>query len=148
MEANPHTPPTPEGSEVKIAVRAILVNQDGQILITRRVSTGKFAGLWSLPGGKWDEGESFPATAYRETKEELGISIKPVFFTTSYNKTAGQTWYSQFFYSQINEPLYPDATEIADIAWVNQEDLAKYEIGFGHAEVITKFFKYLEVHAQ
>lgn len=28
-----------------------------------------------LPGGKWEEGETFSQTAVRETKEELGITV-------------------------------------------------------------------------
>ncbi len=33
------------------------------------------AGLWTLPGGKMDFGESFEEAAIRETKEETGIEI-------------------------------------------------------------------------
>jgi ADP-ribose pyrophosphatase YjhB (NUDIX family) len=60
--------PTP-----KVDVRAV-VFRDGNILLVRERS----AGLWSLPGGWADIGQSPSEVATRETLEESGFKVRPV----------------------------------------------------------------------
>lgn len=57
-----------------VAVAAIL--KRGRILIGRRRPEGLLGGLWELPGGKIHPGESAPAAAVREVREELGIEVR------------------------------------------------------------------------
>ncbi|OGL37522.1 hypothetical protein A3E49_03825 [Candidatus Saccharibacteria bacterium RIFCSPHIGHO2_12_FULL_49_19] len=52
-----------------------LINDRGEYLLVKRaVDPGK--GLWDLPGGFVEEGETFEENAVREVQEELGLSIK------------------------------------------------------------------------
>lgn len=53
----------------------VLLERDGCILLMRRAGTGFFDGLWSLPGGHVEHGESLRQTACREAAEELGIVL-------------------------------------------------------------------------
>ena len=53
----------------------VLLEQDGCVLLMRRAGTGFFDGLYSLPGGHVEEGETLRATAVREMREELGIDL-------------------------------------------------------------------------
>lgn len=53
----------------------VLLEQDGRVLLMRRAGTGFFDGLYSLPGGHVEEGESIVATAVREMAEELGVVL-------------------------------------------------------------------------
>lgn len=53
----------------------VLLEQDGCVLLMRRAGTGFFDGLYSLPGGHVEEGESLRTTAVREMREELGIDL-------------------------------------------------------------------------
>lgn len=53
----------------------VLLERDGRVLLMRRAGTGFFDGLYSLPGGHVEEGESLRATAVREMREELGIEL-------------------------------------------------------------------------
>lgn len=53
----------------------VLLERDGSVLLMRRAGTGFFDGLYSLPGGHVEEGESIRATAVREMREELGIDV-------------------------------------------------------------------------
>nr|WP_116027003.1 NUDIX domain-containing protein [Thermomonospora umbrina] len=46
-----------------------------------RLVTWVTHGWWSVPGGCLDEGESLPAGAAREAREELGITIDPADLT-------------------------------------------------------------------
>ena len=58
-------------------VHLILERTDGKILLIRRFNTGFFDGLYSLPGGHIEHGETLIQTAQREAQEELNIEVSP-----------------------------------------------------------------------
>lgn len=55
----------------------MLLERDGRVLLMRRAGTGFFDGLYSLPGGHVEPGESLRQTACRELREEVGLSVEP-----------------------------------------------------------------------
>jgi 8-oxo-dGTP diphosphatase len=54
----------------------LLLERGGEVLLMRRAGTGFFDGLYSLPGGHVEPGESLFQTAIREAAEELGIRLE------------------------------------------------------------------------
>lgn len=52
---------------------SVCVVQDGRVLLTQRARP-PFEGMWSLPGGHVQWGESLRAAALRELKEETGVA--------------------------------------------------------------------------
>ena len=59
-----------------LAVRAIITDEEGKILIIKRASDSKTnPGKWELPGGKVDQGESFDKALLREVYEETNLKI-------------------------------------------------------------------------
>lgn len=61
-------------SRVHVAV-GVIVNEVGEILISRRRDDSHQGGLWEFPGGKVETGESVQVALRRELHEELGISV-------------------------------------------------------------------------
>jgi 8-oxo-dGTP diphosphatase len=59
-------------ADPKVAA-GILVEQDGKVLLVRRVNE-PFRGLWTLPAGFVDAGEDPARAAERECLEETGLS--------------------------------------------------------------------------
>ena len=55
----------------------VLLEREGRLLLMRRAGTGFFDGLYSLPGGHVEPGESVRQTAVREMREEVGVEIAP-----------------------------------------------------------------------
>jgi len=55
---------------------AVIWNESGQFLITKRPLEGLLGGLWEFPGGKREPGESLEAALIREINEELDIQIE------------------------------------------------------------------------
>lgn len=59
-----------------LAVRVLLTDEDGKILILKRSTESKTnPGKWELPGGKVDQGESFDKALIREVYEETKLKI-------------------------------------------------------------------------
>ncbi|XTZ10228.1 MAG: 8-oxo-dGTP diphosphatase MutT [cyanobacterium endosymbiont of Rhopalodia yunnanensis] len=58
----------------KIGV-AVIYNEDGQILIDRRLKKGLLGGLWEFPGGKFEPNETVEDCIKREILEEIDIEI-------------------------------------------------------------------------
>ena len=61
-------------TDPKVAA-AVLVIQDGRVLLTRRINE-PFQGYWTLPAGFMDAGENPEDTARRECLEETGLHVK------------------------------------------------------------------------
>ena len=63
-----------------VEAAVVAVWRDGRWLVQRRPPDGLLGGLWELPGGKLEPGESPEAAARRELTEETGlraISLQP-----------------------------------------------------------------------
>ena len=54
---------------------AVLVEQDGRVLLVRRVNE-PYRGLWTLPAGFIDAGEDPARAAERECLEETGLTVR------------------------------------------------------------------------
>ncbi len=54
-------------------VTAAIIQRDDRILLTRRGTGEKLAGLWEFPGGKVHDGELPEACLARELQEELSL---------------------------------------------------------------------------
>jgi 8-oxo-dGTP pyrophosphatase MutT (NUDIX family) len=55
----------------------VLLLRGAELLLSRRRSADEFDGLWHLPAGKLEAGESALAAAVREAGEEVGVLIDP-----------------------------------------------------------------------
>ncbi|MGV9778134.1 NUDIX hydrolase [Streptosporangium sp. NPDC003464] len=55
----------------------VVFARDGAVLLGRRSGTGYADGLWHLPSGHLEEGESAVAAAAREAREEVGVTVEP-----------------------------------------------------------------------
>ena len=65
-------PAAPKATSVVPSANAIVVNDQGDILMIRRTDNNN----WAVPGGGMDLGESITDTAIRETQEETGITCE------------------------------------------------------------------------
>ena len=70
---DPHYVPKPVS--FNIGVKAIVVNQTGEILLLRRSDKVSRAHGWDLPGGGVDNGEHPADAIVREVQEEAGVPI-------------------------------------------------------------------------
>ena len=75
---NPKAPPA---NSLVPAASAVVVDDLGRILLQRRSDNG----LWSIPGGAMEIGETIAETAVRETREETGLEVRPLYVIAVYS---------------------------------------------------------------
>jgi ADP-ribose pyrophosphatase YjhB (NUDIX family) len=69
--ADPGSPEVP----VVACVGAVVLDERGRLLLVRRANEpGR--GLWSVPGGRVEPGESPAAAVEREVREETGLAVR------------------------------------------------------------------------
>jgi 8-oxo-dGTP diphosphatase len=61
-----------------LRVACALIAENGRLFAARRGPTRRNAGLWELPGGKLEDGETAQACIVRELREELGMDVEPL----------------------------------------------------------------------
>jgi mutator protein MutT len=122
-----------------VEVVAALVRDDtGRYLITRRRSGSHLAGLWEFPGGKREPGESLEAALRRELTEELsglfvvGDRVETVRWEYP-ERTVVIHFYRCWLESGTIEPREAQA-----MAWVAPERLAELDFPPADRELITR----------
>ena len=62
-------------AQVQVAV-GVLIQSNGEFLLTSRPAGKPYAGYWEFPGGKVEQGESTHDALCRELREEIGIEVR------------------------------------------------------------------------
>ena len=65
-------PAAPKANSIVVAVTAAVQNDQGELLLIERADNG----LWALPGGAQDIGESVVQAVQREVQEETGLAVE------------------------------------------------------------------------
>jgi ADP-ribose pyrophosphatase YjhB (NUDIX family) len=65
-------PDVTKATQLRPSVAAVVRDGEGKILLQRRSDNG----LWGLPGGSVEIGESVTAAIVREVREETGLSVR------------------------------------------------------------------------
>ncbi len=59
-----------------VGVGVVVLNDHNEVLLIRRGSEPNI-GMWTIPGGRQEPGETLAQTAHREIEEETGVEIGP-----------------------------------------------------------------------
>ena len=111
-----------------LVVAAAIYDASGRILLARRPEGKSMAGLWELPGGKIEDGETPEEALSRELFEELSITVNPNLLIPI---TFASHAYEKF---HLLMPVYQCKVwdgevrpqENQEISWVEPTDLFSY----------------------
>lgn len=108
-------------------VVAGLLLREGSGLLGLRKSTGKRGGLWEMPGGKVEPGETHALALQREWKEELGIdnlSVGRLIATASLDLEVEFTVH--LYAVTCSEYQEPQAIDHAGLSWSDLQFAIEY----------------------
>jgi 8-oxo-dGTP diphosphatase len=120
-----------------VVVAAAVIEEDGRLLVTRRLEGTHLAGTWEFPGGKCDDGESLSDCLAREIREELGVACA----------VGAEICRVAHAYPERRVVLHFFACTIAgepspllgqEMRWVSRDQLAELEFPPADAELIRR----------
>jgi 8-oxo-dGTP diphosphatase len=132
-----------------LAVSAAIV-RDGRILVVRRARAPAH-GLYTLPGGVVEVGETLVEAVAREVLEETGMTVEPVAlagFREAVARDAQDRVERHFVILcfaarwQAGEPVLNE--ELDEARWLDPADLAGLKTTAGLAEIVATAFERLK----
>ncbi len=127
----------------KIAQKAI-IERDGKVLVTRDVRDDD---TWELPGGRLNANESLEDGLRREIQEELGVGIqmRRVVYTETFVHPRGNVPHVLLAYHATlvspAEEFRPHDIEIAEMKWIDKNDLLHISMFPQYVRALEVFFK-------
>ena len=120
-----------------LAASVAIVRRDDLLLIQRNRPPSE--GLWTLPGGRLEPGETPEQCAIREVHEELGLTLyglRPL-IVLQHGPYRLQTFATQAYDGEI----VPDAAEIRAWRWVRPMQLGRLATTPSLGEVVEAAFR-------
>jgi mutator protein MutT len=129
-----------QGAPDTIRVTAAVIEQSGKLFIAKRMQGGPAGGLWELPGGKIEEGETGPVCLARELREELGIEAVIGDFISTSDYDYGDRRIRLEVYRVNSFTGTPQKRDHSEISWVSVASLHQYR--FAPADIPVIQFLY------
>ena len=139
MQNNTQSLPVPT-----LGVSGIVFNNQKQVLLIQR-NQPPAMGLWSIPGGKLEAGESLLEACQREIKEETGLDTEVKNIVAVVERRVEGFHYVIIDYLALlvdQENSQPIAqSDVSEARWVNLEHLVDYDLVAGLADIILQTYK-------
>ena len=130
-----------------VGVGVLIRSRDRYLLIKRAGDPD--AGLWSIPGGLVELGETIEETLVREAREETGLDIKLLSLIGVVDKIIKDDERNIKFHfviiDYLAEPLsgfLEASSDALDAKWVKAEELAKYNLTSSLIELLKNIGLY------
>jgi 8-oxo-dGTP diphosphatase len=119
-------------------VGAIIKDGDGRLLLIKR-GHEPGAGLWSLPGGRIEAGETDEEAVIREIREETGLIVVPGRLVGSVQRSGadGSVLVIRDYEAEITEGTLAAADDAADARWVDAANLGELPLTSGLADALA-----------
>ncbi|MDF1539733.1 MAG: NUDIX domain-containing protein [Candidatus Thorarchaeota archaeon] len=130
-------------------IGVVVFGRKGVLLVRRDKDPGK--GLWSIPGGGVEIGESQETAAIREVLEETGISCEVIQLLTtadiitpnSENEIEYHFILNHYLARGLTEEVTPESSE-AEVRWFSAYELPEDEMIPEIVDLIKDALNYLE----
>lgn len=118
--------PVTTGSQNFVVAGFLL--KDGKVLLAKRASTKAIAaGLWHIPGGHVDAGESLRIALIREFQEEFSLSVQVGTLVHAFHYVRGDVTTKGFVFlvhaNVIPEVLQFDLIDNSEVVWSSPIEL-------------------------
>ncbi len=133
-----------------LAVSAAII-RDGHVLVAMRAKPGSARGLFTLPGGVVEAGETLLEAVVREVAEETGIAIEPValaghreFIVRDPDRRVQRHFVILCFACRWISGEGRPNEELAELRWVRPAELAGMRTTEGLAGIVADAFARVE----
>jgi mutator protein MutT len=126
-----------------VAVGAIVFDDRGRVLLIQR-GNPPAAGLWTVPGGRVELGESLADAVVREVREETGLSVECgalVEVVERITREADETWHYvilDYLAVATSHAAPARGDDAADVRWFGIDELDAAALTDGLLPVIDK----------
>ena len=119
-------------------VGAVIKDGQGRLLLIKR-GHAPGAGLWSLPGGRIEPGETDAEALVREMREETGLVIDPGRLIGAVRRPARDdaVFDIRDYAATVTGGTLHPGDDAADARWVDAIELASLPLTEGLAETLT-----------
>jgi 8-oxo-dGTP diphosphatase len=125
-------------ADVVPCVGAIITDAAGRLLLIKRAhEPGK--GLWSIPGGRIEPGETDEQAVIREVREETGLVVRPGPLIGAVRRAApgGAVLDIRDYAAIVAGGTLAAGDDADDARWAGRADLAGLPLTEGLAEALT-----------
>jgi 8-oxo-dGTP diphosphatase len=121
-------------------VGAVIKDERGRLLLIRR-GHDPGAGLWSLPGGRVEPGETDAEALVREMREETGLVVQAGRLLGSVRRPYrdGDVIDIRDYMATVIGGTLNAGDDAAEARWVDEEDFASLPVTEGLAEILTSW---------
>lgn len=114
---------------------AVIKDAEGRLLLIQRGhEPGK--GLWSVPGGRVENGESDPEALVREVREETGLIVSP-------GRLIGRVQRGAYdirdYHATVTGGVLVPGDDADAAAWANPEEITTFPITEGLVETLQSW---------
>jgi len=138
-KALPIKPPKKAKPHYNVAVG--LIWRDGELLVAKRPSNGLLGGLWELPGGKMQNGESLQEAVIRKVHEELGVkvTVERHFMTVNHAYSHFRITMHAFHCRYVSGQ--PQAVGCDEWRWAKPDDLRELAFPRANGKLLERLWK-------
>jgi len=121
-------------------VGAVITDGNGRLLLVRR-GHAPGAGLWSLPGGRVEPGESDHAALMRELREETGllVSVGRLVGTVRLPAGGGDEYEVRDYLVTVTGGSLAAGDDAAAVRWVRFDELSELPLTAGLADTLRQW---------
>jgi 8-oxo-dGTP diphosphatase len=115
--------------EAILAASAVIVDDASRVLLVKR-GHEPAKGLWSLPGGSVEEGETLAQAVTREVLEETGLLISPggEVWRVSVELATGQFYDVRALSAEVSGGQLSPGDDAADARWWSLSELSQLDL--------------------
>jgi 8-oxo-dGTP diphosphatase len=133
-----------------LIVRAIIRDEAGRVLVLKRDAFDAGGGLWCLPGGKVDYGETLESAVAREVAEETSLvctDVRFLFYQDSLPVRPGGTHGVNLYFRCEVEGVLRLGADSSEHAWLSLPELGRLKMAFRNDAALERYFDEEACHA-